>query len=61
VVTTVVGIRCWGYGYYGQLGSGTTADGLTPVSVIGLSRSGPTAGIEKEALIVAPFGQFATA
>lgn len=36
VVTTVGGIRCWGYGYYGQLGSGTTANGLTPVTVIGL-------------------------
>jgi PKD domain len=36
---------CWGFGYFGQLGDGGTADSVTPVAVDGIGGSGSLTGV----------------
>ena len=40
------GVDCWGWNGYGQLGTGDTADRLTPTGVTGLAGDGATPTFE---------------
>lgn len=37
-LTTTGGVRCWGYGADGELGSGSKTTSVTPVAVVGLGK-----------------------
>ncbi len=40
------GVDCWGYGFYGDLGNGSTAVGFTPVAVEGVGGTGTLTGVK---------------
>ena len=40
------GVDCWGWNYYGQLGTGDTSDRYTPTGVTGLGAGGRGGAVE---------------